>query len=272
MAAQPTAPVWEGVFAEFAEARGEDNVFEGGIWLDKLAERAHRALASSRGGAIPPVAVTTDYALPAVAALAVPREEPLKILDFGGGLATSYVPLRAMLPRGFGVEFTVVENEMICRAGEALFAGDAAVRFLQAMPGPPTRFDIVHFGSSIQYVDDWRGLLAAAGRLEPTYLLFADLPAADNRTFVTAQLFHGRRIPVRFWNLDEFVRAVESLGYALRLRSRYRGSYLGRDGELPTANFDEAHRLTYTSQLVFRRTGPDGDGSGGERGIRHVHP
>ncbi len=246
-------PTWQGIFANFRDAEADAAVFEGKVWLDKVVDRAQSALDRSTGGAIAPVAVTTDYALPLVAGAVAQRDRPLRILDFGGGMATSYVPLRAMLPREQAIDFVVLENAAIGDRGRTIFASDPAVRFRTDMPLPPEQFDIVHFGSSLHYVDDWMGTLAAVRALEPKYVLFADLTAADNRTFVTTQRFHERRIPVRFWNVDEFIEAVCALGFELALKARYRGYYLGQDAEFPTANFDIEYRLTYTSQLVFRR-------------------
>lgn len=246
-------PTWDGIYISFAEAGGEHAVFESAIWMGKIVGRARAALERSSGGAIPPVALTTDYALSFIAASAARRAHALRILDFGGGMATSYVPLRAMLPRDQAVDFVIVENEAITRQGNELFAADPGVTFRSDLPVPSERFEIIHFGSSLQYVDDWKGLLATVTAFQPEYLLFADLTAADNRSFVTIQQWHERRIPVHLWNVDEFVATVCALGYELLLKSRYRGYYLGPDAELPTANFDPEHRLTYTSQLVFRR-------------------
>lgn len=246
-------PTWEGVFSSFAEAGGETAVFESSIWMDKIVSRAQHALERSAGGAIPPVALTTDYALPFLAAAAARRDRHLRVLDFGGGMATSYVPLRAMLPREQPLEFVIVENGAISDKGNELFAGDESVHFRTDLPSAADRFDIVHFGSSLQYVEDWKGLLATVTAFEPEYLLFADLTAADNRSFVTIQQWHERRIPVHLWNVDEFAAVVCALGFELLLKARYRGYYLGPEAELPTANFDREHRLTYTSQLVFRR-------------------
>lgn len=248
MADKRPVHVWEGVFTSFAASAGESTVFDGDIWIGKVVERARETIRASTGGAIPPIASTTDYALPFVASLAEPSGRGLRILDFGGGVGTSYVQLAAMLPRGRIVDFTVVENPAVCAAGKDLFAAEESMHFRTAMPSPPERFDIVHFGSSLHYVEDWKGVVAAAAALQPEYILFADLPAAENRTFVTLQNFHGRRIPVHFWNAEEFVGYVEGLKYELRLRSRYRA-----DRTLSTANFDDEHRLGYTSQLIFRR-------------------
>jgi putative methyltransferase (TIGR04325 family) len=250
----PKNQTWEGVFASFDEAAGDPAAFEGTVWLDKIAGRAQALLASSGGAAaVPPIAVTTEYALPFVAALAARLGQPLRVLDFGGGMATSYMPLRAMLPATQALDFIVIENAVIGERGREIFKDVTEVSFRTDLPSAPERFDIVHFGSSLHYVEDWRGVLKAALALQPEYFLVADLPAADNRTFVTTQNYYGRRIPVHFWNVDEFTREAEALGLTPLLRARYRGYYLGKDEELPTDNFDLQYRLTYTSQFIFRR-------------------
>lgn len=247
--------VWDGVFKTFAEAAAEVNVFEGTVWLDKIANRARSLLDSSKEqDSIPPLAVTSDYALPFVAALAARREKILRILDWGGGMATSYLPLIAMLPKEQPLHFVVVENEAVCRIGRAIFKKDPQIAFVEEFPVNQP-FDIVHAGSSMHYVDDWRGTLDQFAGTQAAYLLFVDLPAGDIETFVTTQLFHGRRIPVRFWNLHEFTSAVGDYGFELIFKACYRGYYLDPSAELPTLHFDSKHRLKAFCQLIFRRTG-----------------
>ena len=222
----PANYTWDGVFESFAEAAAESQVFEGQRWLDKSLAYAKTALAQSRssGGAVSSVAVTTDYGLPFLAAVAARRHAVLRVLDFGGRWERVRCRSERCSPATSELEFVVVENAAITDAGSTLFADDSGVRFRTDLPAPSERFDIVHFGSSLQYVDDWKGLLASVSALEPEYLVFADLTAADNRSFVTVQRYDDRRIPVRFWNVDEFIAAVSALGFELLLKARYRAT------------------------------------------------
>lgn len=248
------AKVWEGVYASFAEARAEHDVFEGATWLDKIEARARGLIALTQTpSTIAPVAVTSDYALPYVAALSARGDRPLRVLDFGGGAGTSFLPLVEMLPAQLPLEFHVIENEAVCKLGAELYAGDQRILFRDSLRDMNEVYDIVHCGSSLHYVDDWKGLLVRFAALRPQFMIFADLPAADNKTFVTVQLYYERRIPVRFWNLKEFCSFVESLGYEIVLKARYQGYYAQRGAELPTDHFEADHRLTYISQLIFRR-------------------
>ena len=243
--------VWDGVYTSFSEITYEHDVFEETIWSEKQVKRAQAALLDSKAGRSP-LGVTNDYALPVVAALAAPTGRALRILDFGGGLGTSYISLKSMLAPRQKVAFVIVENATMCDAGDKMFADDTAITFRSSIPCDE-RFDIVHAGSSIHYVDDWRGTIRQLAGTGPNYILFADLPAGDIDTFVTGQSFHGRQIPVRFWNAGEFSSCVEGFGYELIFKAAYAGGYLEQDASLPTSHFDSRHRLDHFCQLVFRR-------------------
>ncbi len=248
--------IWDGVFGSFAEADADKATFDGDVWLDKVRATAREAIAASKGETeIPSIAETANYALPFVAATAAHRDRTLRILDFGGGLAASYFPLVAMLPSDQPLEYVIVENDGVCQEGDKLLATDRRISFRTDLPEPGTRYDIVHCGSSLHYVEDWRQMLRQLVAYQPAYLLFADLPAADNCSFVTTQAYYGRRIAVHFWNLREFIAAIQEIGYDLLLKARYRGRFLGPTAAMPTEHFDSVRRLTYCSQLIFRRAG-----------------
>lgn len=255
MAIDERSRIWEGVYSSFSQVWSERDAFAGEIWSDKQLARARALLDAAAAGISTPALVTSEYALPIVAALAGSPGRPLRILDFGGGLGVSYVPLTRMLPAASQLQFVVVENASICRHGAELFAADPTITFVTDVPRDQA-FDIAHAGSSFHYVDDWRGMLRSFCDTGAQYLLFADLPAGDIETFVTAQLFHGDRIPVRFWNIGEFIHAVESLEFELVMKAPFAGRYLAPGALLPTAHFPKGHQLASCCQLVFRRRTP----------------
>ena len=105
-----TSRVWDGIYGSFSEVATGRAVFEETIWLDKVVERARQAVLQSGGtSALAPVAVTSDYALPFVAALTARRDRLLRILDFGGGIGTSFLPFAKMLPPDQPIDFVIVE-------------------------------------------------------------------------------------------------------------------------------------------------------------------
>jgi putative methyltransferase (TIGR04325 family) len=240
--------LWDGVYTTFAESGGDTRVHEECLWVDKAAQRARETLANAReDGSVPPLARTADYVLPVVAALQAREGRRLRILDFGGGIAASFHPLAACLPDDSVLDFHVVENAAVCRQAAEVLGADPRLHFYAEFPELDA-VDIVHAGSAIHYVDDWQGLLDRLCSYRAPHLILADVPAADvSSTFITTQLYYGRRIPVRFWRLADLIAAVEQRGYQLKFRSRYVGWW----DSPPTGNFDDVHRLGYFSQFVF---------------------
>jgi len=140
--------------------------------------------------------------------------------------------------------------------GREIFDGNNKIQFFTELPSFDTSIDIVHLGSSIQYVDEWTKLLNDLSKYSAKYLIFADLPAAEIDTFVTIQNYYGNKIPVRFWNLKEFISTVEDLGYKLVFKARYIKDNPKKHGsnDIDSINncFDNNYRLGHFSQLVFR--------------------
>jgi putative methyltransferase (TIGR04325 family) len=243
--------VWEGVYHSFSEAGCEPGAFDGAVWHGKLRDRATSALAEAAMHKPIAAATTVDDALPYLAA-ACDAERPIRILDFGGGAGLSYLALRSVLGSGRQLHFVVVESGTVCRLGASLFSSNPEISFVPSIPTSEP-FDIVHAGSSIHYVEDWRGTLAELCATGAKFLIFVDLPAGNIETFVTTQHYYGHKIPVWFWNVREFADCIEDQGFELILDAEYRGAYLETGSALPTRHFDDGYRLDSFRQLVFRR-------------------
>lgn len=241
--------IWEGVYRSFEEAGGNIDGFTE-LWVERSTEKARRLIEEARApGFIP----STGYALPLVAAMVQARRGCVSILDFGGSVGLSFPSIAAALSDPNEIEMVIVDNESICRAGRNVFAGDQRIRFHVQPPAIP--FDIVHCGSSIQYVSDWaaavRELTTAA---QPAYLIFDDVPAGNIETFVSLQNYYDKKIPHWFFNAREFIETVtRETGYELCYKARYVATVLGQVGPLPMGNFPVEMRIENACNLVFGR-------------------
>ncbi|GMQ82799.1 MAG: hypothetical protein BMS9Abin05_2261 [Rhodothermia bacterium] len=246
--------IWDGIYETFAQSSGDENVFESTIWIKKISERAKESLRAMRAeSAVPAVAVNRSYILPVIGALVQARRGKLSVLDFGGGLGASYLPTIAGMPAEANVEFHVVEGEAVVKEGRKLFEDYPQLHFYSELPSLDEPIDIVHAGSALHYVEEWKSMLGALVHYAPRYLIFADLPAGNIKTFVTIQNFHGRKIPVWFWDIAEFTSAVEGLGFRYIYRCRCVETGVKAGQQLPMSNFPERYRLDYTCQLLFER-------------------
>lgn len=254
MTADQKLHIWEGVYQEWSEAPLVGDAFNNEKWLsdqvahtvveiDGLAEDGIAACAESR-----------DYILPLVASLSMQKGRVLRILDFGGGMASSYSLVMGTVPGSRAIEFHVVESRSICECGRAKLGSRTNLFFHTEMPSQGLDFDIVHAGRSMQYVDDWRGLLGSFAESNPKHILLAGLLAGDITPFVTVQNYYGCKIPVRFLNRDEVVSAMSALGYRLVYQALHFSKRLGKEGPLPMGNFPPQNRLVHPCQLLFQRS------------------
>ncbi len=134
-----------------------------------------------------------------------------------------------------------------------MFADDPRLHFYTELPELPGTLDIVHAGSSLQYVEDWRGMLTAFAGYRPRYLVLADIPAGDIKTFVTTQNYYGRKIRHWIWNIREFIDVVGSMGFTLTYKTRCSVPYFGHEQPCPMSNFPSHYRLDNSCQLIFSR-------------------
>jgi putative methyltransferase (TIGR04325 family) len=253
MAAEQIFHIWEGVYREWGEAPLVGDAFNDAKWLADQAAHTGAEIAGLAEDGIAACAISRDYVLPLVAALTMQDGRAPRILDFGGGMASSYPLVMGAVPGSEAIEFHVLESCGICQRAQAEFAGHNNLFFHTELPPVGMDFDIVHAGRSMQYVDDWCGLLRAFADRNAQYIVLAGLLAGDIKPFVTTQNYYGCKIPVRFLNRDELIRAVEDLGYCLVYKSLHFSKRLGKEGSLPMDNFPPENRLEHPCQLLFRR-------------------
>lgn len=245
--------IWEGVYEDWGDAPVIEGAFDSAKWLDDQSDLLRNELTAFEQftGDIAPNAKSHDYILPVVVAMV--DQKITKVLDFGGGLASSYLPLMASLPNPDGVEIHVVESSGVCSRAREVFSENMKLFFHEALPSSG-HYDVIHAGRSFQYVDDWRALLHSFANFTPKYLVLAGVLAGEGKSFVTLQNYYGYKIRVRFLNLSELIIGAEKAGFRLISKSLHLSQRLGKTGPLPMENFPENYRLEHPCQLLFKLT------------------
>lgn len=106
-------------------------------------------------------------------ALASRRTDRLSILDWGGGVGVFYLLSRALLPLEVELDYHVKEVPPLCRYGrEAL----PEVRFHEDEACLERRHDLVVASSSLQYSEDWSGVLGRLASATAGYLFLTRVP------------------------------------------------------------------------------------------------
>jgi putative methyltransferase (TIGR04325 family) len=247
-------PIWEGVYADFHEARSEGPGFDGSEWISNTLTRLEELKTKTQseyGPASEPA--FGEGLLPVVAAILLAERRRLRILDFGGGLGCGYLKLKACLPQETTLEYHIWEVKSVCKAGREHFRNNAEITFHFQRPDLEGPVDLVNFGSSLPYMENWVGILDELAAMKSEYLLFRDLPAGNIPTYVTLQRYYESRIPCWFFNLREFTDKLGKMEYHLVFQSRFVPFILGKKQAYPQDNFEPRFRLGYPCILLFKR-------------------
>jgi putative methyltransferase (TIGR04325 family) len=179
--------IWEGVYSDFKEVPVSGTGFNGDKWATNSLKKISELLeAAKKQGTILSVVAYRASLLPLLAALVREEAGMVSILDFGGSLGFTYVPVALALVEKSCLDYHIVDVERICESGTRLFENDDRVHFHTLLPSIP-EVDIVHMGSSLQYIRDWKELVNKLADYQPRYFMFTDLPAGDIPTYATAQ-------------------------------------------------------------------------------------
>lgn len=242
--------VWEGVYSSFAEAGGDLDAFDSDIWIDKQKSRILNALEDYNTKNI----VSKDYPLPLVVAMALSQKDQLKILDFGGGMGLQYLEMVAKVPESQSkVDYYVIDGKSSIANRSTELNQFLNLHFLQDFNDMNFPVDIIHIGSTLQYIEDWKELLQSlVNKFAPRYFVFTDLMAGDIPTFVSHQIFYEKRIPHMFLNLTDFFDFMkETFSMNVLFKTKFIRSILNQEEVFPNFALPKEYRIDRTYNLVF---------------------
>jgi len=204
---------------------------------------AARALAQIRAGRKPYL----WHEAFAIVAGASARDGAVRVLDFGGGVATGFVQLLASLPESITIDYVVVDNAEMCRTGRELFDADSRIRFETSLEAVTGQIDVLYVNGVLPYIDDYATMIARLTAVGARRIFLARLAAGPIPTFASQQVnVPGRVFPYWFLNIDEVVDRVTRGGYLLSC-----DSYV--DKQYDMTNLPEAHRVDRFRNLLFTR-------------------
>lgn len=242
-----SSSLWTGIYASFEEVPSPVNAYDGEEWQRAIMariERWHAAVAQALP--LPPVPERGTLLAALIAGMGSSR---CSVLDIGGGGATTLLQVKENLP-DVSLHWTVVEREAVCAAAST-FLLEPGLQFTAKIPTESTA-DIAYMGSSLQYFDDWQGVLNKAARAATRFVLLEDVPAVSCASFVSAQRYYSGSIPTWFISYDEIMSQANRSGLKCVLRDRFRASILGDWTGYPMDNFPETHRVGLASTFLFK--------------------
>lgn len=248
--------IWEGVYKNFREASVIGKRHEGDLWFTKSTARAEELLhLADDKNFISKVVGYRESLLPFLAAVVYARKGKAEILDFGGGSGFTFVPTLYGLANNQNLKYYLIDLPPICRQGKIIYKKFPQIEFYTNLPSKRKikQLDIVHLGSSLQYIEDWQRRLKQLSDFKPEYILFTDFYAGNVPTFATLQTYYDSKIPFWFFNLSAVLKVLSRLGYELAFKGTHRGTILGTEQGPPQNNFSKKYRLGDTCDLLLVR-------------------
>lgn len=247
---RPKNVTYMGVFGSFSEV--SDSFAETTNYHSAQSERnevqdAQCKLDRFERGEVPEIGATLTRLNFLPTALSLWPQKSLNILDIGGGVGTTFIDLQFSLPTK-DVLVTVVELPSVAVAGREIFKQYPKVRFTSSFPQDRKGYDVIYFGSSLQYFENYIAVLQDSAALEPEFVVIADTTMGPAPAFVCAQVnMQGRVIPRMVFNRDELIATLVQRNFHLVHRSiNYSPSHTFDNYSFPA-------RLTAHWNLIFRR-------------------
>ena len=210
---------FRGDYGTWAEARAASGGYEAGSILDRVLTAALQVKAGQ-------AAFERDSVLfaepepdaPLLAALEAVRQSidgPLRVLDFGGSLGSTYWRLRAHMPPEAILAWDVVEQPSFVTAGRRhLREGPLDFHFTMSEATAARAHDVLLCATALQYLEHPERALAEWRELPIPFLLLSNLPLHTTgptrlRVQHVPPSIYSASYPVRFFNRAEFIAGLE---------------------------------------------------------------
>ena len=143
----------------------------------------------------------------------------LRIFDIGGGLGSLFTSIKISCPQ-IKVDYTILELPETVIQGNKLFSEFSEIKFVTEIPQKDETFDICLFASSLQYFEDYKGIIQVACIYKPQWIILVDHPMTNSPSFVCAQVnMSDRVIPIMVFNLLNIIQIFGVHGYNLKMKS-----------------------------------------------------
>lgn len=245
-----TGSIFEGVYKTFDKAGGDINAFDSDIWINKQITKTLESLDKLKKQDF----TSKDYPLPIVVAMTLQYNCPLRILDFGDGTGIQYIELIAKVPEALEkIDYHVVDGKSSIDNRPAELDQFKKLYFNSDLNNLSGKFDIIHIGSTLQYIENWQTLLETLNeKFNPQYFVLSDLMAGDISNFVSHQIFYDKKIPVWMFNKKDIITLFSQHNFEITYHSYFLPNILGSN-ELPNYNLPSEQHLKHTLNLIFKK-------------------
>lgn len=179
----------------------------------------------------------------------------LKILDFGGGIGDIFFLTKNSFHNS---NISIYEPQKKIRlAGQKIFKKYKNIKFLKDISkfSKSKKYDIIYLGSVLQYIYDLDDFLKFISKINFTYLFLYDVMSDKNPNFYSKQLFYGKKMTVKFYNLKYLLKKFNNYKLKKIFISNIKRNIRNEIVSLPMKNFDKKFRINYAKTIILKNEG-----------------
>jgi putative methyltransferase (TIGR04325 family) len=217
--------IFRGIFNDFSSTNADLEPYLSPVWIEK-------SLTSLRFATDYSIINDSPYLSPNLSSkkyllntsiFSLKELSRISVADVGGNLGQEYFWALRHMPYLEGkLEWIVYENKELVNIGREELARHPNLKFVDFLDAKGLSVEILHFGSVIQYFDDWQETIRNYNQLHsPKYIVCSDVMAGANSEIVTTQFYYGKVMPFRFLNENTFIEFMGALGFNLRFAEDY---------------------------------------------------
>jgi len=192
--------------------------------------------------------------------LSLLKDKKINILDVGGGWGVGYANCIEVFNKKklSKINYHIFDFKNICNIGEKYFKNKIRIKnkkinyYSDLKNIKNKKFDIIFFGSSLQYFKKPFEILKYISNFNTTYLLIVDAYLVKCSSFFTLQNYYQSSVPHSFLNGKKFFKIFEK-NYRLILKSYSHTSRLNEIGTINMNNFPLRYRLDNSYNLLFKK-------------------
>ena len=140
-------------------------------------------------------------------------------MDIGGGFKSCYFTLTRSLTQN--IKCHVIDFDNIVKSANNIFSNIKNLTYSSHYP-ENKKYDVVYFGSSIQYFEDLEGIFEKIKKFKSNLIVFSYSSfATKNKNFTTGAYTFSRKYitPTTVYNINEFIDFFSINRYTLKHKS-----------------------------------------------------
>lgn len=238
--------IWEGVFQNYEEVEKKGTVFSGHIWKKRIIKQLVDFRKQSLENKIVSPPRSSD--LPILHSITASNS----IIDFGGSSGWNYEFLKHSSLHSKIQKYLIIEIDEIVELMKSKELQKEPVTFATHLQKKQA-FDILYSNSVLQYIYDDDLFTQIINNASPKWILIEDFLGGDFHDFFSVQSFYEDKIPVKFRNIDSFVKKISDTGYKLYFRKKYPSVINGIQQDLPMESLPEDCRVKNGINFLFKK-------------------